>query len=160
MFKSMVSKFGEGNKDVNDRVRTIQAMIKEQKFLEALAREDDSEKVDPESMEVEASYAGPNLAKDEEITVSWAENALEWMQNQKKIHKKVVWMILKRMITLLDQEPTLKEVTIPKYARLMQRPDLHRLRRHPRPVLRPAQHLQAQRKTFRGETVSLQRRFR
>lgn len=124
----MVTKFGESNKDVNERVKTLQAIIKEQKFMEALAREDDSEQVDPELMEIEAGYTGPNLEKDEEITSSWAENALDWMQNQKKIHKKIVWVILKRMIKLLDQEPTLKEVNIPKYDGLTQRADLHRLR--------------------------------
>lgn len=128
VFRSMVKRFGEGNKDVNDRVNSIQAIIKEQKFMEALAREDDSEQVDPETMEIEPGYSGPVLQSDEPITASWAENALDWMQSQKKLHKKIVWMILKRMIKLLDQEPTLKEVTIPKYDHLTQRADLHRLR--------------------------------
>lgn len=89
-------------------------MIKEQKFLASIYREDEIEKVNPDDLKIEDDYKGPLLTNDEPITAEWAKNALDYMRDQKKIHKKVVWMILKRITALLDKEPTLKEVTIPE----------------------------------------------
>lgn len=88
-------------------------MIKEQKFLASIYREDEIDKANPEDVKIDASYTGPILTMEEPVTAEWAKNALEYMKDQKIIHKKYVWVILKRIIALFDKEPTLKEVTIP-----------------------------------------------
>jgi len=51
---------------------------------------------------------------DSPITLEWARNALEWMREQKKIHKKFVWIILKRIAAMFEDEPTLVSVHIPE----------------------------------------------
>ena len=107
----MVAKFGDKNEDVNKRVKMIQGMIKEQKFLAAVQREDEND-VDPETMVIEDGYDGPRLEKEEEVSEKWVKEALDYMQRQKRIHKKVVWVALKRVNELLEKEPTLKEVSI------------------------------------------------
>lgn len=108
------TKLNINTKEVNDKIATIQNMIKEQKFLASIYREDEIDKANPDDLKIEDGYKGPLLAADEPITAEWAKNALDYMRDQKKIHKKVVWIILKRIIALLDKEPTLKEVSIPE----------------------------------------------
>ena len=98
---------------MNEKISTIQNMIKEQKFLASIYREDEVDKANPDDLKIEDGYKGPLLTKEEKVTEEWARNALEYMRDQKKIHKKIVWIILKRIIELLDKEPTLKHVTIP-----------------------------------------------
>lgn len=89
-------------------------MIKEQKFMASIYREDEADKANPEDLKIEDSYKGPLLTAEDQITSEWARQALDYMRDQKKIHKKVVWIILKRIIELLKNEPTMKEVTIPE----------------------------------------------
>lgn len=103
-------------------------MIREQKFLASIYREEEIDKANPDDIAIEESYKGPMLVGDEPITSAWCQNALEYMRDQKKIHKKVVWIILKRITALLKTEPTLKEVSIPEYFSVTQRQDHHCLR--------------------------------
>lgn len=73
------------------------------------------EKLLPEDILVEESYAGPRLdSQDADITLEWAKSVIDWMKDQKKLHKKYVWMILKRISIFLAQESTLIDVEIPK----------------------------------------------
>lgn len=121
----MKAKLGLNDKDVNDKISTIQAMIKEQKFMESIYREDEIDKAIPESINVEASYDGPKLEMNEPVTAEWALKALEYMRLEKKIHKRYVWVIIKRIIALFDKEPTLREVTVPADAKITVCGDIH-----------------------------------
>jgi PPP5 TPR repeat region len=89
-------------------------MIREQKFLASIYREDEVDKTNPDDLTIEDGYKGPLLVGDEPITNDWCLKALDYMKDQNKIHKKVVWIILKRIIDLFKSEPTLKEVSIPE----------------------------------------------
>lgn len=100
--------------EVEDKMKTISGLIKEQKFLQSITRDDEYDKIKPEDLTIEASYDGPKLEKDEPITADWAKEALDYMQKQKKLHKKVVWSIVKRISAHLEKEPTLKEVSVPR----------------------------------------------
>ena len=52
---------------------------------------------------VEESYKGPSLeSMDTVLTKEWVEAAIQWMKEEKKIHKKYVWMILKRISIMLE----------------------------------------------------------
>lgn len=55
-------------------------MIKEQKFLESIYRENEIEKVKVEDLKIEESYKGPLLEMDQAITADWVKIALEYMR--------------------------------------------------------------------------------
>lgn len=95
------------NKDVNNKLKLLKRIQKERNFLKAIEYEDETDQLDPSNLSVPSSYQGPKLNDEQPISYDWLMNLVDHLKNQKKLHKKFVWLMIKRMIALLDAEPNL-----------------------------------------------------
>lgn len=102
----------KNNKDVNERLAMLRKLKKEQDFLAAIYHEDELEKCDEEALVVEQSYNGPVISKETPFTMDDVMALLDFMKDQKKLHKKYLWTLLKLAKDVLDKEPNIVDVTV------------------------------------------------
>ena len=88
-------------------------MKREKDFVESIRREDELDLINSDELEVPSSYDGPVIDKDNEITLDLVHKCIEYWKNQKVIHKKYVWNLIKRATDVFDNEKTLVYVDIP-----------------------------------------------
>lgn len=98
--------------DVNDKIKFLKAMKKEREFLECIQYEDEMDKCDEKTLVIESSYSGPILEEDTIIDFAWIENLLTFLKDQKKLHKKYLWILIKRAKQVLDKEANIVQVSI------------------------------------------------
>ena len=58
--------------------------------MAAIEREDASESFDPSLIPIESSYTGPRLEKDTPISSEWCIKLMDYLKNEKRLHKKYV----------------------------------------------------------------------
>jgi len=102
----------KSNKDVNAKLKLLKKLQKERSFLKAIEYEDETDQLNPLSMNVPSDYQGPKLNEDQPISFDWLMDMIDYLKNQKKIHKKFVWMMILRMIAILDSEPNLNFIKV------------------------------------------------
>ena len=95
------------NKDVNDKLKLLKKMLKERAFLKAIEYEDETQQLDANTLNVPTSYQGPRLDDRVGLSHDWVMKLIEYLKDQKKLHKKFVWIMIKRMTAVLDSEPNL-----------------------------------------------------
>ena len=95
------------NKDVNDKLKLLKKIQKERNFLKAIEYEDETDQLDPDSLSVPTTYQGPVLEENQSLSIDWVMSMIDFLKKQKKLHKKFVWFLIKRMISVLDSEPNL-----------------------------------------------------
>ena len=96
-----------GNKDVNMKLALLKKLHKKQVFFKAIEFEDETDQLDPGALSVPASYNGPVIGAEEPLTRQWVLDLLDYFQDQKKLHKKFVWILVKRLKDILDAETNL-----------------------------------------------------
>lgn len=102
----------KNNKDVNNRLKQLKKLKKENDFLEAIYYQDELDKCDENALTVEPSYDGPVIESEGEWTHDNVVTLLEYMRGQKKLHKKYLWILLKKVRDILDKESNVVTVTI------------------------------------------------
>lgn len=106
-----------GDKDAEEKYKLATKMNKAQLLAEAISVQDSLDQAALASindMHVPDSYNGPRLEDDQEITQEWVISLLEWMRDQKNLHKKYLWKLLFKIRDILKALPTLVEVDVPK----------------------------------------------
>jgi len=99
------------------KLKLVQKIIKEKRFAESISVENASEQVNMNSfneMVVPSTYNGPALTESDSISAEWVLSLMEWMKDQKVLHKKYCWTILLRVRDILKTLPTLVDLDIPK----------------------------------------------
>jgi serine/threonine-protein phosphatase 5 len=81
--------------------------------------------VNLDDIPVETSYAGPTLDKIEDITPKWVETLLEYMKDQKVLHKKFAIMIILRCRDLFETHKSLVHITVPEENEITVCGDIH-----------------------------------
>ena len=100
------------NKDVNEKIKILQKIKKERDFLKAIEYQDETDQLDPDSLSIPSDYKGLRLEEDKPIPRKWVLDLMEYFKDQKKLHKKYVWMMIKKMIEILDKEPNLNFLNV------------------------------------------------
>lgn len=106
-----------GDKDAEEKYKMANKMFKEKALADAISVENSSEEINANAIKdmiVPESYAGPRLEEDEPITKEWAVKLMAWMKDQKVLHKKYLWILLKKIKEILRALPTLVDLDIPK----------------------------------------------
>lgn len=85
---------------------------------------------DIDSIIVEASYDGPHLDTDPEtkadvITMDFVKQLLEDFRNQKRLHRKYAYKILKNVKELLTAQDSLVEIAVPDGGNVIVCGDIH-----------------------------------
>ena len=93
----------KNNKEVNEKLKSLSKFIRQKEFFESIAYQDDFEKCDENKLVVPEDYKGPSLTMEQEITKEWVEELLKFLKDQKKMHKKYVWILIKRVKEILDK---------------------------------------------------------
>jgi len=124
-FKNINLKLKINDPDTKKKMDFIKVMKKEKAFAESIARPDEMDTIDPEDLEVPESYKGPVIEMEGELTEETVMSALDYMKEQKYIHKKYVWRILKRITAILEKEETLVDVTVADEAKYTICGDIH-----------------------------------
>ena len=57
-------------------------------FADAVHVEEQKVSIDFKDIEVEASYDGPRLEEEMNVTSDWVKSVLSYMKDQKKLHKR------------------------------------------------------------------------
>ena len=71
--------------------------------MAAIERDDATETFNPNEIPVEPSYIGPKLEKDEKITHEWCVKLMDYLKNEKKMHKKYVCLLIQDLVAYYKQ---------------------------------------------------------
>ncbi|EAR82479.1 serine/threonine protein phosphatase superfamily protein, putative (macronuclear) [Tetrahymena thermophila SB210] len=112
--------------DINEKLKKLKQMIYEKEFLKSIEIQHTPLVIHPEDIIVEPSYNGPKLEEDnQEITAEWVLNLMNWMKDQKKLHKKYVWILIKRCNNILKQYKALIDLDYGQDEKLTVCGDIH-----------------------------------
>jgi len=111
-FKKVVQIYPK-NKEAQDKLQQCEKAVRKIAFEEAIkTEEEDSEPVDPSSIEVEVTYDGVHLPSP--ITKEFVVDLIADLKKQKKLHMKYVVSILLQMKKLLASLDTLVHIDVPE----------------------------------------------
>ncbi|XP_064394801.1 serine/threonine-protein phosphatase 5-like isoform X3 [Halichondria panicea] len=115
------------DKDAQLKYNECNKIVRQIAFEKAIAvdstRKRPSESLDVESMAVDSGYAGPRL--DGEITAGFMSELLDWMRNQKILHRKYAFKIILEVKKIFQALPSLVDVTIPECNKFTVCGDIH-----------------------------------
>jgi len=103
--------------DATEKYKLVQKIHKEKQLAEAISVDSQNEQLTAQTLNeliVPESYKGPKLEENQEITYEWCVELMEWMKDQKVLHKKYLWMLLFRVKEILKALPTLVDVQVPE----------------------------------------------
>ncbi|XP_048577140.1 serine/threonine-protein phosphatase 5 [Nematostella vectensis] len=111
----MVVKFHPSDKDAKAKYTECKKIVQRQAFEKAIAAEEKlvSDSIDVDAIVVENDYDGPRIDENG-ITSEFIKEMMDRFKDQKKIHKKYAYMILKQAKVMFEKMPSLIEITIPK----------------------------------------------
>eukprot|EP00899_Mesostigma_viride_P006511 jgi/Mesvir1/15861/Mv03407-RA.1 len=113
-----LAKLAPRDPDTQRKLKECEKAVQQLRFEEAIASEAGpavviADTIHLETMEVEASYSGPRMASDDDLTLTFVEAMLEEFKLQRKIHRRYAYAIILKTKTLLKSEPSLLEVPVP-----------------------------------------------
>jgi serine/threonine-protein phosphatase 5 len=104
--------------DAQKKLKACDKAVKEQAFQKAIESEEDNDaKVDIDSIVVDSSYTGPRLDPDENgnvtITTAFVEQVISHFQDQKRLHRKYVLLVLAAAIRHFEGVASLLRLYLP-----------------------------------------------
>eukprot|EP00287_Rhodomonas_sp_CCMP768_P005404 CAMPEP_0196724084 /NCGR_PEP_ID=MMETSP1091-20130531/6096_1 /TAXON_ID=302021 /ORGANISM="Rhodomonas sp., Strain CCMP768" /LENGTH=498 /DNA_ID=CAMNT_0042066179 /DNA_START=60 /DNA_END=1556 /DNA_ORIENTATION=- len=118
-------KIEPGNKEARTKLNDCDKAIKKDKFEQAIGMDHTPpSQVDPDTIQVEASYSGPRL-EEGQVTAKFMEDLLEHYKNEKKLHIKFAWQILYQVREILKKEETVVDVKVPQGEHITVCGDVH-----------------------------------
>jgi serine/threonine-protein phosphatase 5 len=98
--------------DVNKRIKYLKQLKKEREFLDCLQYEDEADLCKETDLVIEQGYTGPVIENDSILDDEFIRNLLEFLKCQKKLHKKSLWILIKRAKEVLDKEENIVAVQV------------------------------------------------
>ena len=109
----MRKNFGlQKNTTIQKKIKFLKSTIKENAFFECIDYKDEVEMLDPNKLTVEKNYSGPVIDWETEITLDLVKQTAEHLKQQKKLHKKYLWILLKRLLTELEKDSNLVDLKV------------------------------------------------
>ncbi|XP_031565648.1 serine/threonine-protein phosphatase 5-like [Actinia tenebrosa] len=123
----MVVKFRPNDKDAKAKYTECKKIVQRQMFEKAIAAEEKAvfDTIDIDSIVVEDSYDGPVIDDKQGYTLDFIKQMMETFKEQKKIHRKFAYKILKDMKLFLEKQPSLINIKIPKSGKFTVCGDIH-----------------------------------
>ena len=111
-----VSKVRPNDKDAKAKFTECRKVVQQIAFNKAIAVEEKSgsvaDGIDVESMIVEDKYDGPRLQDGTKVTVEFADQLLEQYRDQKLLHRRYAFQILKDARSYFMSQPTQVNITV------------------------------------------------
>ena len=99
--------------------------FKEREFAKCIEKEDNAIAVKLEDIIVEDGYAGPRLNNIQELTHEWISNLMDYLRDQKVLHKKYAAMIILRCKEIFEKEQSLVHIKVPDDKEITVCGDIH-----------------------------------
>jgi len=112
-----VAELAPGDADAQEKYKLVQKLLREKRFLESISVDNVLEQVTITSfneIQVPSAYNGPSLENADNISAEWVLKMVDWLKEQKPLHKKYLWMILFKAKEILKALPTLVDIPVPK----------------------------------------------
>jgi len=116
VFKKVV-RLAPKDRDARVKFKQVDKEVKRRAFEEAIHMEPPppmSQTMDVSSINVPDSYDGPRLDEDDKVTKEFVEAMVQYMKEQKTVHKKYIASMLIQLKRLFESLPSLIEVETPK----------------------------------------------
>ncbi|KAJ3275200.1 PsbP domain-containing protein 3, chloroplastic [Terramyces sp. JEL0728] len=111
---------------VRQKLKDCQQEYKRIEFEKAIQSDDQKSAVDQlgdiDSIVVEDSYDGPHL---NELNLEFVTELLDYMKQQKKLHKKYLWQMMIQIKKYFESRPSIEDVVIPEGAKITVCGDIH-----------------------------------
>lgn len=111
----IVCKLEPQNKDARQKYDTTLKQHKLRELVKCLSYDAAKVVVNVEDMVVEASYNGPKLENGiQELNREWVIEMLDYIKQQKVLHKKYATMIINKASELFEKENSLQHISVPE----------------------------------------------
>lgn len=107
-----VCKIVPKDKDARSKLEVATKAKKELDFAMCIAVEELKIEINPDDIIVEPSYDGPKIEKREDVTVEWVIELMQYLKEEKKLHKKYVVMLLIYLSEIVKDQPSLVDVEV------------------------------------------------
>ncbi|EGR31107.1 protein phosphatase catalytic subunit, putative [Ichthyophthirius multifiliis] len=119
-------KLNSKDQDIKEKLQRVKQIIFEREFAKSIEVQHAVVVVNPEDVIVEPNYQGPKLENiDTDVTSEWCIQLMEHLKDQKKLHKKYTWMILKKAKEILSGYQSLIDLDYPEDEQLTVCGDVH-----------------------------------
>ncbi|KAI8923002.1 Metallo-dependent phosphatase-like protein [Entophlyctis helioformis] len=117
------------DRDARTKLDEVLKEIKRIEFEKAITFDEVKKSIlerlgDIQNIIVEDSYDGPHLPADG-ITLEFVKDLLEYMRNQKKLHRKYTLQIMIAIKEYFEKQPTIVDITIPTDGKITVCGDIH-----------------------------------
>lgn len=69
-------------------------------------------KINPEDINVPTNYDGPILEMSQAVNQDWLKTLLTHLSDQKRLHKRFVWILIKRVKEILDKKENIPNISL------------------------------------------------
>lgn len=92
------------DKDAREKYNLTMKEFKEREFAKCIEKEDNTVAIKLSDIVVEDGYTGPRLNSMEELTHDWVIKMMEYLRDQKVLHKKYAVMIILRCKEIFEKD--------------------------------------------------------
>jgi len=107
----------------------VKKIIFEKNFAESISYDSkQNSSIDNENLEaiaIPSDYAGPILNEEDEITTQWVQKLMDYFKDQKKLTKKILYVILKKVKKIFKEHENLESYNYPDDIELTVCGDVH-----------------------------------
>lgn len=107
-----VCKLVPKDKDARNKLDMAKKAKMEMDFASCIAVEEKKIEINPDDIIVEESYSGPVIEKREDVTAEWWVELMQYMKEEKKLHKKYWVMLLIYISELVREQPSLVDIEV------------------------------------------------
>lgn len=98
--------------EISNKLRSLRQLKKERDFFGSFQYNYGEETIDENSLVVEQSYCGPIVEENSIFDKEWIQELVFYLRDQKKVHKKYLWIILKKVKDILKKERNINTISI------------------------------------------------
>jgi len=122
-----VAKRKPNDPDVKTKLKNCKQVIQQKAFARAIAGEEKKDEPLPDfkDMTIDQSYSGPVIPDDGTPDVAFMNKMQQWFIDQKRLHKKCLFQLLKMGIDHYEKLPSLVALTIPQDGKITVCGDTH-----------------------------------
>lgn len=110
--KNIKKKFqNDNNILINKNLNFLKKKLREKNFFDCLQYKREIENYNSKTIPVEIDYKGPIIEENTKITKKLIKNLIIHLKAQKRLHKRYLWVILKRASRIFDKEKNINHIS-------------------------------------------------
>ena len=98
--------------EIETKLRSLRQLKKERDFFASFQYQAQDVIIDEKDLVIEESYHGLTVEEDCILDAEWIQKLIEYLRDQKRLHKKYLWRILKKVKSILEAEKNINDIKI------------------------------------------------